>query len=170
MRVLIVSFAFLVALTSSALAQDAYLELLRSDVKSQRVAIITAAMDFTEEEGAAFWPLYREYQVEMDKLGDQRIQFLKDFAAIWTSVTNEQAQDLAKRSFKMQEDKIKLKKKYFGKFEKAITASRAAKFLQLENQIDLLIDMQIASEMPLLQEAVEDIRTEEPQKDSRRRQ
>src|SRR5262249_30442010 len=54
---------------SETLNLTAYAELLRSDVRAQKVAIITQVMDFTEAEDAAFWPIYREYDLEMSKLG-----------------------------------------------------------------------------------------------------
>src|SRR5512134_4172880 len=50
----------------------AYAELLRSDVRTQKVSIITEVMGFTEAESAKFWPIYREYDAEMAKLGDAR--------------------------------------------------------------------------------------------------
>src|SRR3954465_13863759 len=57
---------------TKALNLSAYAELLRSDVRAQKVAIITEVMGFTEAEDAAFWPIYREYDLEMAKLGDER--------------------------------------------------------------------------------------------------
>ena len=51
----------------------AYVELLRSDIRSQKVAILTELMNFTEAEDTAFWPIYREYDVELNKLNDERV-------------------------------------------------------------------------------------------------
>ena len=59
---------------------SAYAELLRSDVRAQKVAIITEVMGFTEAEDKAFWPIYREYDVEMAKLGDERVAMIADYA------------------------------------------------------------------------------------------
>ena len=51
----------IVACTVVYAQQDAYVELLRADLKAEKVAVITEAMNFSEEESLAFWPIYREY-------------------------------------------------------------------------------------------------------------
>ena len=51
----------------------AYVELLRSDLRTQKVAVITEMMQFTEAEDAAFWPVYREYELELSRLNDERL-------------------------------------------------------------------------------------------------
>ena len=61
---------FAVAIPASA--QDAYLELVRSDLKADRVALVTATMGFTDAEAEIFWPIYREYEFDRDKLGDKK--------------------------------------------------------------------------------------------------
>jgi len=131
-------------------AQEAYIELLRSDVKTQKVAIITEVMQFTNEEGNAFWPVYREYEVELAKIGDTRIALIKDYAQNYETMTDEKAKELIQRALKLEERRTKLKKKYFRKFDKVLSSKTVAKFFQLENQINLLIDVQIASELPLI--------------------
>jgi len=129
---------------------DAYLELLRSDVKTQRVAILTEVMQFSDSASQVFWPIYRQFELESSKLGDDRIALIKDYAANYDALTPEMARDLAARFFRNKEDALKLKKKYFKKVEKALGPVTAAKFIQVENQIDLLIDIQIAQGLPLI--------------------
>lgn len=142
----------LVAMPSMVQAQqDAYVELLRSDVKTQRVAIITEVMQFSDSASAVFWPIYRDYEFEATKIGDDMLALIKDYAANYDSLSEEMAKDLAKRSLKIGEDRLKLRKKYFKRVEKALGSVTAAKFLQIENQIALLIDLQIAQSLPLIQ-------------------
>ena len=131
--------------------QDAYVELLRSDVKTQRVAIITEVMQFSDSASAVFWPIYREYEFEATKIGDDLLALIKDYAANYDTLTDEMAKDLAGRALSIDEDELKLRKKYFKRVEKALGSVTAAKFLQIENQIRLLIDLQIAQSLPLIQ-------------------
>ena len=131
---------------------DAYLEMLRSDVKTEKIAIITEVMDFTEEESSAFWPEYRKYEFDLAKITDQRIALIKDFAAHYDKMTDEKAKELIDTSIKLQEKRLDLKKKYFKSFQKVLPTIKAAKLIQLENQINLLIDLQIAAELPLIEE------------------
>lgn len=140
--------------TTAAYAQDdvdSFVELLRSDVKTNKKAIITAAMDFTDAQASVFWPIYRNYEFDLDKLGDARVAMIKDYAENYQNMTDAKAKELMERAFKFQEDRLKLRKKYFNEISKALSPSLAAKFMQVENQIHLVIDMQIASELPLVE-------------------
>ena len=149
MKRLLLVIVFVLA-TSIGYAQEAYIELLRSDVKTKKVAIITEVMQFTSEEANAFWPVYREYVFELTKLGDARIALIKDYPQHYKSMTDEKAKELMKEVFKLEGKRTKLKKRYFKKLDRVLASKTVAKFFQLENQINLLIDLQIASELPLI--------------------
>ncbi len=129
---------------------ETYIELLKSDIRTQKVAIITQAMGLTDEESSAFWPVHREYELELSKMIDDRIALIKDYIQNFDDLTDEKAREIAKRVFALEKRRTKLKKKYFKRFERALSATIAAKFIQVENQINLLIDLQIASELPLI--------------------
>ena len=127
-----------------------YIELLKSDMRTQKIAVITEAMQLTEKGASAFWPIHREYEHELSGIIDDRIALINDYMQNHDKLTNEKANEIAKRVFALEKRRTKLKKKYFRKFEKALSATTAAKFIQVENQINLLIDLQIASELPLI--------------------
>ncbi len=129
---------------------DAYIQLLRSDARTEKAAVITEAMQFTDEESSAFWPVYREYELELSKIIDDRIELIKDYSQVYDRLTDEKARELARKVFAIEKRRTKLKKKYFKRFSKALSPTIAAKFIQVENQINLLIDLQIASELPLI--------------------
>ncbi len=134
---------------------DSFIELLRSDVKTQKKGIITAVMEFSEAEAAAFWPVYRSYEVEQDKLTDARIALIKDYAASYKTIVDAKATELMDKAFKFREERLKLQKKYYKEFSKILSPTKAAKWAQLEDQITLLIDLQIASELPLAEKPSE---------------
>lgn len=151
MKTLLSAVLLLLATTASAQDIDSFVELLRSDVKTEKRAIVTRVMGFTEQESEAFWPLYREYEYELDKLTDARVALIKDYAENLGTMTDEKATELADRSFTYRGNRLKLQKKYFGEFSKALSPAKAAKWAQVENQILTLVDLQIASELPLLE-------------------
>ena len=64
------------------------LELVRSDFRTQKVAIVTAAMRRTEPQAAAFWPVYRQYEAELTAIWDQRLALIKDYAATYQAMTD----------------------------------------------------------------------------------
>jgi hypothetical protein len=149
--------SFILVLTALLLAslasfgQDSYIELMRSDVQTQKKAIITEAMEFTEEEAAAFWPVYNDYANEFRKIGDEKIAMIKDYAANFDNITDEKAKELMDKAFNLEERTTKLKKKYYKKLSKVLPVTRTARFFQLENQLINLINLQVASELPLME-------------------
>jgi hypothetical protein len=142
----------LLCLAAPALAQgDAYLELLRSDIKTQKVAILTEALMLSDEQGSVVWPMYREYLVERDELTDQRLALMNEYAQVFDQMTDETAKEMAMRSFKIDEQTLKLEQKWFKKMSKEVGAATAAKLFQVENQVNLLLRLQLVSNMPLLE-------------------
>jgi hypothetical protein len=129
---------------------DSYIELLRSDLRTQHAAIITQAMQFTEEEAAGFWPVYREYEADLRKLNDEKLLLIKDYLRNYHQMTDEKAKELADRWFKWEKTRANFKKKYFKKFQKALPPITMARFMQVEYRILMLVDLQIASELPLI--------------------
>lgn len=125
-------------------------ELLKSDLKTAKVEILTDALALTSEQSAVFWPIYREYDVELSKLQDARLMMIKDYAANYEVMTEEKAKSLIDTAFKIDESRAKLRKKYTGKVSKALTPKVAARFAQTDAFIANLIDLQIRGQVPLV--------------------
>jgi Spy/CpxP family protein refolding chaperone len=134
---------------AKALNLSAYAELLRSDIRAQKVAIITEVMGFTEAEDNAFWPIYREYDLEMAKVGDERVALIADYAKNYAALNNEVADRLATKALELEARRQELKGQVYQKVKKALTPLTAARFLQVENQLLLLVDLQIAASLPI---------------------
>jgi hypothetical protein len=143
----------LLLVSATTIAQDKTLELLRQDLKTQKVAIITASVPMTQVQADAFWPLYREYDVELSKLGDRRMAVLKKYAANIDKVDEKLADELVKESFSIASDRNDLLEKYYKKAVKAVGAVTAARFIQVENQMLTLVDAQIIDQVPLVKAA-----------------
>jgi len=142
--------ALLMAVNTAASAQANLTELVRSDMRTQAQTIMTAAMQLSNDDAEKFWPVYREYELERSKWGDQRLAFIKSYAEQYESITDEAAKQLADQWFKLHENRLKLWKDYYKKFEKEISSSVAARFIQVENQLNMVLDIQIAQELPLI--------------------
>ena len=128
---------------------SAYTELLRSDLRAQKVAIITEVMEFTEEEDKAFWPLYREYDTEMSKLGDERVALIAEYARNYDALTDEVADKLAKSALDLEARRQAVKAKLYEKVRAALKPKTAFRFMHVEHQLLLLIDLQIAAALPI---------------------
>ncbi len=130
---------------------DADITLLRSDVQTQRTAVVTDEMKLTDDQGKVFWPLYREYANKQQVIGDQRVSLIKDYANSYNTMDDATADGLIKRQLKFEEDRLNLQSSYYPKFKKAVGAKQAAKFLQIDNRLNMLVDLQLASSIPVLQ-------------------
>ncbi len=129
---------------------DAFTELLKTDIKTQKSTIIRINMNLNKAEGDKFWPVYENYERDLDKINDERIAIIQYYARHFNHLSNEESEDIAKKAFKWREKRIELKKKYYKKFKNVSSSKTATKFFQLENQASLLFDLQIASRLLLI--------------------
>jgi len=152
MRKLFVLF-FVVISMGSLFAQteyDFYLDLLRLDIRAKKVALINESMQFTEAQAEVFWPIYKEYALEQEKITDERIKLIKAYLKFYENMEDATAQVLAKKSMEIEQQRLDLKKKYFKKFEEALTPKMAVKLYQIQNMTNSLIKLQVDAELPLL--------------------
>jgi len=127
----------------------AYAELLRSDLRAQKVAIITEVMDFTEAESGAFWPIYRDYDAEMSKLGDERAILIDEYARNFDTLSDQTADALATKAIDLDTRRRAALAKCYDRVKKATSAKRALQFLQVEHQLQLIVDLQISASLPI---------------------
>ncbi len=149
------AITMIILLCAVSFAQEKYVELLRQDIKKEKVGIITEVMDFTDEQAGVFWPIYREYDLELTKLGDERLAMIKDYAEHYQTLTDEKAKELVKKAFQLQQMRVKLRRAYFKKMDKVLPSKVVAKFFQLENLILLILDLKISAELPLIDEWID---------------
>lgn len=129
---------------------DDDIAVLRQDVQAGKTEIITRNMSFTDDQSKAFWPVYRDYAHDQQTIGDQRVALIKDYAANYDKIDDTQAKSYIQRALKFEEDSLKLRKEYVPKFEKAIGARQTAKFYQVDNRLSLLVNVQLAAELPII--------------------
>ncbi len=130
---------------------DSYMGLVRADLRTQKRAIVTASMNLTEKEAKGFWPIYDNYERDLMKLGDEKLALIKSFAEKFDTLDDAKAKELSMKTFELQKKRVALKEKFFAEFEKAIGAKKAARFFQVDNRLDLIVDIQISKEIPLAQ-------------------
>ena len=128
---------------------SAYAELLRSDVRAQKIAIITEIMAFSDKEDAAFWPIYREYDLEMARLGDERVALIAEYARAFSTLDDATADRLAKKALDLQAKRQAALGQCFDRVKTALSPRTALRFLQVEHQLQLLIDLQISAALPI---------------------
>ena len=134
--------------TPSNLRDD--IELTRSEVQSRRQEIVKELMEFTPQESEAFWPVYRDYQRDAAKLGDQRVSLIETYFANADNLSEEQADKLLDDAFKLRKNQLDLQKKYVGKYRKVLPAVKVARLYQIENALDAIISANLQASMPMI--------------------
>ena len=151
--VLVVAAASLLALPAQrAAAQNVTdeIEVLRSVVKTDRKVIVAEAMQLTDAESSVFWPLYRAYRAEMDKLGDGVVKLTLEYADAYPNVSEDRAQKLLKDYLALEKDMVSTRAKHLKKLAKALPTAKVLRFAQVENRLDLVLRLQMASAVPLV--------------------
>ena len=150
MKTRIITLLILLTTVVSAGAQD-LVEMIKRDINAERRTIVAEALNVPLENETEFWHMYNEMEQELDLLTDKRAKNIKKFADNYDNVTDDVADALAKTSFEISTGRVKINKTYYKKAAKLISKKEAARFIQLLGQIQLLIDIQIAAEVPLIE-------------------
>jgi hypothetical protein len=130
------------------LAQD--IKLLRKDVRNQKQQIMGAAMGLDEEQGKKFWPIYKDYDKQLTKLNDVRLGNIIEYAKTYDTMTENKADELVNGAIAYRKKRIDLLANTYDKVRAALGAPLAARFLQVEDTLLTLIDLQIQSNLPLM--------------------
>ncbi|MDT8069070.1 MAG: hypothetical protein ROO76_12975 [Terriglobia bacterium] len=132
-----------------------YIELIRSNVRQEKAQILGAVMQLDAADAAQFWPIYNQYDAELAKLNKLRSDNILDYAATYDSLTDAKADELMKKAIDYQKQRTDLLVKCYDRLRGSVGPVMAARFLQVENQLLLIIDLQIASNLPLMEEQSE---------------
>lgn len=135
---------------SATALTDTDIQLLRSDLQADKNKVIADTMQFADAESSAFWPVYRDYVRDQQKIGNERLEVIKDYAKNYDSMNDDKARDMVQRMINVEDETLNLREDYWPKFMKALGAKRAAKFYQIDNRITLMVNLQLASAIPLI--------------------
>ena len=152
----------LVLVTSPVLAQSktasgdkpaSNLEVIHEKLKADKKLIVSNYMELTEAEAKTFWPVYEDYQKDLQKMNERLQSLLKSYAADYgnKSLTDEKAKKLLDEWISIEQDEVKQRKAFAPKVLKALPAKKAARYLQIENEYRLLIRYDLAKTVPLVQ-------------------
>jgi len=130
-----------------------YVELLRSNVRQEKAQIMGAVMQLSADDAAKFWPIYAEYNAELTKVNDQRVANIEEYARNYNQMTDQKADELVQKAIQYRKARFDLLTKYYDRVKQSLGAVTAARFIQVEDQLLLIIDLQIASSLPLTNES-----------------
>jgi len=129
------------------------LETVHEKLKAEKKSIVTKYMELTDTEAKNFWPVYEDYQKDLQKINERLQAMLQSYAADYgsKSLTDEKAKKLLDEWIALEQDEVKQRKAFAPKVLKALPAKKAARYLQIENEYRLLIRYDLAATVPLAQ-------------------
>jgi hypothetical protein len=128
----------------------AYIELLRSDVRKENARVLGEIMQLEAVEAAKFWPIYKEYESELIRGGDEKLALIKKYADHFENMTDAIADELARGALRLEQERHDLKLKYYERIKQSLDAITAVRFLQVESQLLMLLDLQVEASLPVV--------------------
>jgi hypothetical protein len=133
---------------SNAQTVDDQLQVARSALEADRKATVAEAMQFTADEGRAFWPIYEQYRAEMDKSAAALLRLVKDYAQLYPNIPVDRAKSMLKELGDLEKQRVETKNSYLKKIESAVSPAKALRFAQVERRLDLVTHLALASQIP----------------------
>ena len=154
----VVLFALLAASLSLAegaaptASDDAGMSKARALLSAAREDILREELRLSEEEAAAFWPVYARYHAELQVVRDRFAEILSAYSQSYRAgtVSAEQANQLVENYLDIQSEVLAIKKSYLKDFRDALPARMAARFYQIDNKIQIEIEYQLSLVVPLI--------------------
>jgi hypothetical protein len=137
--------------TDAPAVSDQDLDLFRKDVRSLKKQIVALNMNLTDDEAVKFWPVYDKYTAELTTLYDRKYALLQSYAANYATLTSEQADNYVTGRAEVEEAVMKLRLKYYPLFRQVLSGKSTALFFQMDWRLGLILELQLASQTPLIQ-------------------
>ena len=134
---------------ASAQTDQDLIEVARAVVTSDRKTVVVAAMELTDSEAKTFWPLYRDYRSAMDKISDERMKLVLDYAKLYPNIPEGQAKELLNTYTSLEQRQVEKRNAYLKKFAKVLPPAKALRFAQVETRLDLAIHLSLAAGIPI---------------------
>ena len=128
-----------------------YIDEARATMATDRKVLIRETLGLTVEEDKTFWTPYREYTEERDEVNKLRLKIITDYAANVDNMTDDISKQMLEDFFKFEKEQAKVKEKHAKKFKKVIPEAKVARFYQLENKLDAIINFALAMQIPLIE-------------------
>ena len=122
---------------------------MRAELQKQRQDIVAGVLDLTDDEALAFWPSYRDYRVEMARLGDRTVKLIDEFVASSDKLTDAQAGRMVDEHLAIQAERVAVRQRHVKVFRKILPATKLARFVQIENKLDTAVEMEAVRLVPL---------------------
>jgi hypothetical protein len=127
------------------------LEMIREMVQLERKSVVSEELGLTGAESTEFWPVYDAYVAEREVINDRVLKIVTDYAANYLNMSDEMATTMVDQYFDVEADRLKLRRKYVRELDDVLPPKKLARFVQIENKLDAIVQVDMASEIPLIE-------------------
>jgi hypothetical protein len=131
---------------------DEDIALLRQDLRAKKMQVIGENMSLSEEEGQKFWPIYNHYVKDLQEVNNQKYALLKQYAETWETMSDQDALIYVRNWLEADGQAQALRLKYVPVVSQVLPGRKAATFFQLDRRLNMMIDLQLFSQIPLAHE------------------
>jgi hypothetical protein len=128
------------------------LDLLRQVLRAKRKQLIAANLKLTEAEAAKFWPVYDQYIKELTGINDKKFALIQQYADNYGKMTNFESLLFIRNWLDSDIETTQLRQKYVPIVSKVLDGKKTATFFQLDRRIAMMLELQVSSQMPLVQD------------------
>src|SRR5580704_6663695 len=128
---------------------DEDIALLRRDLRAMKMQVIGQNMSLSEEEGQKFWPIYNHYVKDLQLVNDKKYGLLKQYAEMWATMSDQDALIYVRNWLETDGQAQALRLKYVPVVSQVLPGRKAATFFQLDRRLNMMIDLQLFSQIPL---------------------
>ena len=126
------------------------MQALRSAVRADKKAYVASVMMLTPAEAKKFWPAYDAYQRTLDMTGREKNVTVEGVIGSDKPVSDLYAKQIAKDLIVAEEMETKARRTLYNRVMRALPATKAVRYLQLEAKIRAVQAYDIAQTIPLI--------------------
>lgn len=130
---------------------DQDIDLMRQDLRNKKRQIIAENLPLSEAESVKFWPIYQHYTNDLKQINDEKYALTKNYAQSWGNMSNQEALIYIRRWLEIDQQVQALRSKYVPVVSQVLSGKGTATFFQLDRRISMMMDIQLASQIPLVQ-------------------
>ena len=128
---------------------DEDIALLRKDLRAMKMQVIGQNMSLSEDEGQKFWPIYNHYVKDLQVVNDQKYALLKQYAEMWSTMSDQDAMIYVRHWLEVDGQAQALRLRYVPVVSQVLPGKKAATFFQLDRRLNMIVDLQLFSQIPL---------------------
>jgi len=126
------------------------MQIVRDALRAEKKLLISDNMGLTESEAKAFWPIYDEYQKALGSTNDRTLKLIQDYAKNYNTMTDEVAGKLLDEMVAIKGQQQKTREGFLARFKSALPPKKVARYYQIENKIEAVVNYDVARQIPLV--------------------